>query len=81
MTLADVTLVVALITPLQTVLDQQFRKDTLPNLSRYCQIMLEGKAFLQTFGRIHFAKKPLQINFPKIEQVQKQAQPVKQAAP
>ena len=60
LTLADVTLIASLITPLQTVLDQQYRKDTIPNLSRYSEIILSGKAFLQTFGRIHFAKKMLQ---------------------
>lgn len=59
LTLADVTLIVNLINPLQTMLDQQYRKETIPNLTRYCQIILEGKAFVQTFGRIHFAKKML----------------------
>ena len=60
LTLADVTLLVNLINPLQTVLDSGFRKETIPNLSRYCQIILEGRSFTQTFGRIHFAKKMLQ---------------------
>jgi glutathione S-transferase len=60
LTLADVTLIASLVNPLQTVLDQQYRKDTIPNLSRYCDIILSGKAFVQTFGRIHFAKKMLQ---------------------
>jgi glutathione S-transferase len=59
LTLADVTLVVTLLTPLQTVLDAQFRKDSLPNLTRFCTIILESKAFVQTFGNIHFAKKAL----------------------
>ena len=36
MTLADVALVANLIVPLQTVLDASFRKDSIPNLSRYC---------------------------------------------
>lgn len=40
LTLADVTLVVALLTPLQTVLDTQVRKDAIPNLSRYCHLIL-----------------------------------------
>ena len=60
LTLADVTLIASLIKPLQTVLDQQYRKDTIPNLSRYSEIILSGKAFVQTFGRIHFTKKMLQ---------------------
>lgn len=67
LTLADVTLVVSLITPLQTVLDQQYRKDSLPNLTRYCKVILEGQAFVQTFGRIQFAKKSIQLTFPKVE--------------
>jgi elongation factor 1-gamma len=46
LTLADVTLVVNLITPLQTVLDAGFRKDSIPNLSRYCQLILDSRAFL-----------------------------------
>ena len=46
LTSADVTLIVNLITPLQTVLDQSFRKDTIPNLARYCQIILDGKTFV-----------------------------------
>lgn len=46
LTLADVTLVANLITPLQTVLDPLYRKDSIPNLTRYCQLILEGKAFL-----------------------------------
>ena len=57
LTLADVTLIASLVNPLQTVLDQQYRKDTIPNLSRYSEIILSGKAFVHTFGRIHFAKK------------------------
>jgi len=60
MTLADVALIVNLITPLQTVLDNQYRDGTIRNLARYCKIILEGKPFLQTFGRIHFAKKMMQ---------------------
>lgn len=76
LTLADVTLVVALLTPLQTVFDQQYRKE-IPNLTRFCQLILDGKAFEQTFGRVHFAKKSLQINFPK----QEAAKPTQQAKP
>lgn len=89
LTLADVTLVVALLTPLQTVLDQTFRKDSIPNVTRYVQLILEGKAFLGTFGRVHFAKKGLQVNFPKPEEkaaakpqpAPKAAQPKPAAAP
>ena len=46
LTLADVTLIASLVIPLQTVLDQQYRKDTIPNLSRYSEIILSGKAFV-----------------------------------
>ena len=67
LTLADVTLVVSLLTPLQTVLDSGYRKDSIPNLTRYCQLILEGKAFLVSFGRVQFAKKMLQPHFPKSE--------------
>jgi elongation factor 1-gamma len=77
LTLADVTLLVNLITPLQTVLDLQFRKDSLPNLSRYASLILEGRAFKQTFGKVHFNKKMIQPQFPaKVEQ-----KPAKEAAP
>jgi len=79
LTLADVTLVVNLITPLQTVLDQQFRKDSLPNLSRYCQVILEGNAFSQIFGRVLFTRKMLGPVFPKIEAQPKQVAPKKEA--
>jgi elongation factor 1-gamma len=87
LTLADVTLVVNLLTPLQTVLDAQFRKDNLPNLSRFCSLILESRAFVGTFGRVHFAKKALQVNLAKPAEQPKQApapkaQPAKpQAAP
>ena len=84
MTLADVNLIVNLITPLQTVLDSQYRDGTIRNLARYCKIILEGKTFIQTFGRIHFAKKILQplVQKPAADQVPKQqTAPVKQAAP
>ena len=67
LTLADVTLVVSLLTPLQTVLDSGYRKDTIPNITRYCQLILEGKAFLVSFGRVQFSKKMLQPHFPKSE--------------
>ena len=50
LTLADVTLVVNLIVPLQTVLDQAFRKDSIPNLTRYAQLILEGRAFAEIVG-------------------------------
>jgi elongation factor 1-gamma len=83
LTLADVTLAVALLTPLQTIFDQQYRKE-IPNLTRFCQLILEGKAFQQTFGRVHFAKKALQLTFPKTEAIakptQKPAAPKKEAA-
>jgi elongation factor 1-gamma len=65
LTLADVALVANLVTPLQTVLDQQYRKEAIPSLTRYCQIILEGRSFVQTFGRIHFAKKILMPQVPK----------------
>jgi hypothetical protein len=57
LTLADVVLIVALIVPLQTVLDQGYRKDTIPNLSRYSQIILESSSFVAVFGKPHLAKK------------------------
>ena len=60
LTLADVTLVANLVIPMQTVLDTKWRKDTMPNLSRFTQLILEGSAFVQTFGKVHFAKKMLQ---------------------
>ena len=82
MTLADVALIVNLITPLQTVLDGQYRDATIRNLSRYCKIILEGKPFVQTFGRIHFAKKMMQPIVQKpAEPAPKVAAPPKQAAP
>jgi hypothetical protein len=84
LTLADVTLLVNLINPLQTVLDSGFRKDTIPNLSRYCQIILEGRSFTQTFGRIHFAKKMMQpqLNKPlEAVKVVPKAPPAKEAKP
>jgi glutathione S-transferase len=59
LTLADVTLLVSLLIPLQTVLDAAFRKDSIPNITRYCSLILEGKNFVQTFGNVHFAKKVL----------------------
>ncbi len=57
--MADVVLVASLIVPLQTVLDEKHRKETLPNLSRYVAIILEGKAFIETYGKVHFAKRML----------------------
>jgi hypothetical protein len=82
MTLADVALIVNLITPLQTVLDNQYRDGTIRNLARYCKIILEGKPFIQTFGRIHFAKKMMQPLIQKpVEAAPKVAAPAKQAAP
>ena len=84
LTLADVTLLVNLINPLQTVLDSGFRKDTIPNLSRYCQIILEGRSFTQTFGRIHFAKKMMQpqLNKPlEAVKIVPKAAPAKEAKP
>lgn len=83
LTLADVTLLVNLINPLQTVLDSGFRKDTIPNLSRYCQIILEGRSFTQTFGRIHFAKKMLQpqLNKPVEIKTAPKAAPAKEVKP
>ena len=78
LTLADVTLVVNLIIPLQTVIDQQTRKDSLPNLTRYCQLILDSRSFEETFGRVHFAKKMLQPVFKKEE---KPAAPAKKEAP
>ena len=36
LTLADVTLVANLVVPFQTVLDQAYRKEAIPNLTRYC---------------------------------------------
>ena len=57
LTLADVVLIVALVVPLQTVLDQGFRKDTIPNLSRYSQLILESSSFVSVFGKPHLAKK------------------------
>lgn len=63
MTLADVALVTHLIVPLQTVLDQSFRKESIPNLTRYCQIILEGPSFVAIFGKVHFSKKPINPKF------------------
>ena len=69
MTLADVALVSSLVVPLQTVLDAGYRKDTIPNLSRYAQIILDTPTFLQVFGRIHLSKKQLnpKFDFSKLE--------------
>lgn len=72
LTLADVTLLVNLINPLQTVLDSSFRKDSIPNLSRYCANILEGRSFVDTFGRIHFTKKVLQPQMSKPVEAVKQ---------
>jgi hypothetical protein len=32
------------------VLDQAFRKDSIPNLTRYAQLILEGRAFTEIVG-------------------------------
>lgn len=68
LTLADLSLVVTLLTPLQTILDKTFRKDTIPNLTRYCTLILQGKAFLEVFGHVHFSKKALQPAISKKEE-------------
>ncbi len=70
LTLADVTLVVNLIVPLQTVLDQTFRKDTIPNLTRYAQLILEGRVFAEIVGQVTFCKKMIQ---PSPANINKQA--------
>ena len=46
MTLADVVLVGHLIIPLQLYLDAVYRKDSIPNITRYCSIILENRSFL-----------------------------------
>eukprot|EP00347_Sterkiella_histriomuscorum_P012730 403367437 len=84
MTLADVALVSSLVVPLQTVLDAGYRKDTIPNLSRYAQIILDTPTFLQVFGRIHLSKKQLnpKFDFSKLEKKpQQEKQPKQIAAP
>jgi glutathione S-transferase len=64
LTLADVTLVVALLAPLQTLLEATYRSKEIPALTRYATLILEGAAFRHTFGRVHFAKMAIQIQFP-----------------
>jgi elongation factor 1-gamma len=80
MTLADVTLVVHLIVPLQTVFDSGYRKTQMPNLSRYASIILDQKAFSQVFGRVHFCKKLLQPMQPKAAQAPKEEKKEKKKA-
>ncbi|CDW83612.1 elongation factor 1- [Stylonychia lemnae] len=81
MTLADVALVANLIVPLQTVLDATFRKESIPNLSRYCSIILENPTFVSVFGRVHFSKKPINPKFDFSKQQEKKPQPQKQEKP
>lgn len=59
LTLADVTLVANLVLPLQSYLDAIYRKDTIPNLTRFCTVILESSSFKETFGDVAFCKKSL----------------------
>lgn len=81
LTLADVVLVCDLIQPMQVLLDAAFRKDSIPNLTRYCANILNSKAFLNTFGRIHFCKKAINPIFEKKQEVQPKVEKAKKAAP
>jgi len=84
MTIADVFIAINLILPFQLILDQDFRKNGAPNLSRFMKIVLEMPAFVNTVGKVTFCKKgmlPLfNLNKPeeKKEQIPKQAQPQKE---
>ena len=57
MTLADVVLTTQLVMPMQMLFDQQFRKEQIPNLSRYVSLVLQNKNFVNSFGTIVFCGK------------------------
>ena len=43
----------------ELVFDKKVRKSTLPNLSRYTQILLQMPPFVQVFGSVVFCKDPV----------------------
>jgi len=54
LTLADVILVFALSQALQFFIDHATRHKTFPNLTRYCNLILQMPAFIKIFGRVTF---------------------------
>ena len=67
MTLADVVLACFLMPPLCFLLDEHFRKESIPNLSRYAAIILQGGSFTAEFGPITFCGKDATV--PNFEHV------------
>jgi hypothetical protein len=51
----------------ELVFDKKARKSTLPNLSRYTQILLQMPPFQAVFGSVVFCKDPVTPHFAKEE--------------
>jgi hypothetical protein len=62
LTLADVYLVISLIAPLQTLLDKKYR-ETVPNLMRFVNLLLEYKPFQHVFGKVHYCHALIQPQY------------------